>query len=259
MSMKPWYPAPTSSKILLYHRSPQLLLFEMSCAVRCQTAGTTNILLLLPEQGRSKQLLSQIREEKEQEGQPTWPLFQVPAGLLCCCNLCQVRFRNPKFDDFKVFASLASLSPASFPSAGSGWIQCRVPSWEIHFQSAAEHALPHWNCKSEACCSQVSQDFNSGSLRGLWEPAHSLLQLLGATETRALWPLSWTSWPRLRQRMAPNCRCAGGTATQTVPSASSSLSPLLYLSQTWPLHISHEQFLLGSGITCSYLHPGLVS
>lgn len=74
-SMKPWYPAPTSSKILLHCRSPQLPAFEMSCAVPSltATAGTTNILLLLPEQGRSKQFLSQGREEKQQEGQLTRP------------------------------------------------------------------------------------------------------------------------------------------------------------------------------------------
>lgn len=105
MSMKPRNLAPTCSKILLHCKNPWLPPFEPSCAgpSLTATAGTTNILLLLPEQGGSKQLLSQGREEKQQEGRPTRPLFQVPAKLLCC-NLCQVSFRKIKFADFKVFA-----------------------------------------------------------------------------------------------------------------------------------------------------------
>lgn len=166
MSMKPRNLAPTCSKILLHCKNPWLPPFETSCAVPSltATAGTTNILLLLPEQGGSKQLLSQGREEKQQEGWPTRPLFQVPATLLCC-NLCQVSFRKIKFADFKVFAPCPH-SPASFPSADSGCMLCRALSPKIHFPTAAGRALPH--CPS-AKLKRAAPRAAETATQGAWE------------------------------------------------------------------------------------------
>lgn len=167
MSMKPRNLAPTCSKILLHCKNPWLPPFEPSCAgpSLTATAGTTNILLLLPEQGGSKQLLSQGREEKQQEGRPTRPLFQVPAKLLCC-NLCQVSFRKIKFADFKVFAPYPpSPQPLALQQALAA-CNAGALSPKIHFPTAAGRALPH--CPS-AKLKRAAPRAAETATRGAWE------------------------------------------------------------------------------------------
>lgn len=113
--------------------------FEMKSVLLSLTATdcTTNILLLLPEQGRSKQLLSQWREEKQQEGQPNRTLFQMPAVVLCC-NLCQVEFRKTETANFKVYSPYPP-SP-QLPSVQQAPAGCKVKLDSV----SAGHSLPHW-------------------------------------------------------------------------------------------------------------------
>lgn len=148
--------------------------FEMSCAVPSLTAtsGTTNILLLLPEEGRSKQLLSQGREEEQQEGRPTQPPFQGPAMLLWCCHLHQVSFRKNKFADFKVFAAYSPCPQLlSLQQALAG---CSVGLFPRKYRTAAEHALPRWpNATPERAAPRAA----GAATGGAWEVFRDLFGL----------------------------------------------------------------------------------
>lgn len=203
--------APAYCKILLQCRSCWLSLFDTSCPVPSLTAiaGTTNILLLLQEQGSSKQLLSQGREEKQQEGWPT--LFQGSSVVT------YARSHSENQYWLQSLCSLSPLSPASFPSAGSGWMQCRALSPQIHFQNAAAETVTSrgaWYVFKGLCFdSQIKEQLGS------FDHPQGLA----------------TAWPKPRHRPALNCRCAGAIAIQTLPLVPSSLPPLLHLTQTLPI------------------------
>lgn len=165
-------------------RSPLLIWAVLSVSSQQQLAPWAS-----SSSCRSKQLLSRGREAKQQEGRPTQPLLQVPAMLLCFCNLCQVSFKKIKLADFKVFAPSPPFSPTSFPSAGSGCMQSRVLSWEIQFQTAAGHVLPHWPIAELKC--HVPRAVETVT-HGAWEVSKDLSSLSDATENMELWLLAGT-------------------------------------------------------------------
>lgn len=139
-------------------------------------------------------------------------------------------------------------------------------SRETHFQAAAGQAQPHCpNAKGKRAAPRAAgaAPWGTGEVfRGLSSLCfnYQIRQKLGSFDHRQE-PAA--SWPKPRHRLALNCRSVGAIATQMLPSASSSLPPLLYSSQTWPVvqngRMSDEQFLSGSSVSHSYLHPCLVS
>lgn len=75
---------------------------------------------------------------------------------------------------FQSLCCLFPLSPASFPPAGSGWMQCGALSREVHFCTAAGHALPHWPNAIPECAAPQAAGAATG---GAWEVFRDLFGL----------------------------------------------------------------------------------